>query len=494
VEIARRILREARRGVGFDEMAVLVRAPGHYLGLLEHALARADVPACFERGTRRPHAAGRAFLALLACAGEGLSANRFAEYLSLGQLPSADIPQPAWVPPGDELFAALSPREAPATVDDPVPLVVEPATDAQPAIAGTLRAPRQWERMLVEAAVIGGDPERWRRRLRGLAEELRVRHEEANRADPDSSLTAALTRDAAWLVHLTAFALPLVTEMAAWPERAPWGEWLQRFEQLAPRVLRAPAHVLRVLADLRPMAAVGPVGLDEVRTVLLERLRLVEAEPPARRYGAVFIGTPAQARGRSFRVVFVPGSPNASSRRSRGRIRCSRRAAPPAERPARNARRCQRPRARAAAPGRRRRHRAALSVVSPARRRRVARARAVVLRARRGPRRHRSGAPTTRSWRGPPPRRAMPHWRGRRRAIRIRPSTSSNTTSRCCASCSTPPTPGRSRGARSTCCSSMTRCAAPSPNAGRAAARSGRSTTGWFASPIARAGRWPRSG
>ena len=307
VEIARRLLREARRGVGFDEMAVLVRAPGHYLGLLEHALERAEVPACFERGTRRPHAAGRAFLALLACAGEGLSANRFAEYLSLGQLPAADAPAPGWVPPGDELFAALVPRDVPAAVDDPVPTTVEPATDAQPAIAGTLRAPRQWERMLVEAAVIGGDPERWKRRLRGLAEELRVRREEASRADPDSSLTAALTRDAAWLAHLSAFALPLVTEMAGWPERASWGEWLQRFEQLAPRVLRAPAHVLRVLADLRPMAGVGPVGLDEVRAVLLERLRLVEAEPPARRYGAVFIGTPAQARGRSFRVVFVPG-------------------------------------------------------------------------------------------------------------------------------------------------------------------------------------------
>ena len=307
VEIARRLLREARRGVGFDEMAVLVRAPAHYLGLLEHALERAGIPACFERGTRRPHAAGRAFLALLACAGEGLSANRFAEYLSLGQLPSAGAKPPAWVPPGDELFAALTGRDAEALPDDAVPAATEPATDEQPAIAGTLRAPRRWEWMLVEAAVIGGDPERWRRRLQGLAEELRVRLAEASRADPESSLTAALTRDAAWLAHLTAFALPLVTEMAAWPERALWGEWLRRFEELAPRVLRAPAHVLRVLADLRPMAAVGPVGLDEVRGVLLERLRLVEAEPPARRYGAVFVGTPAQARGRTFRVVFVPG-------------------------------------------------------------------------------------------------------------------------------------------------------------------------------------------
>ena len=45
VEIARRVLREARRGVAFDLMAVLVRAPAHYYGLLEHAFRRADVPA-----------------------------------------------------------------------------------------------------------------------------------------------------------------------------------------------------------------------------------------------------------------------------------------------------------------------------------------------------------------------------------------------------------------------------------------------------------------
>jgi len=180
-------------------------------------------------------------------------------------------------------------------------------SDDQPEIAGTLRTPRRWEWMLVEAAVIGGDPDRWRRRLDGFAAELQIRLVESRRADPESSLTLALQRDAARLAHLRAFALPLVREMAAWPPLATWGEWLERFEQLAPRVLRAPGHVLRVLADLRPMAAVGPVGLREVRAVLSERLRLVEAQPPARRYGQLFVGSPAQARGRTFRVVFVPG-------------------------------------------------------------------------------------------------------------------------------------------------------------------------------------------
>ena len=80
VEIARRIVQEARRGVPFDEIAVFVRAPEAYVGLLEHALRRAlpddrgYARAWFDRGTRRPHPAGRAFLAILACACEHLSA------------------------------------------------------------------------------------------------------------------------------------------------------------------------------------------------------------------------------------------------------------------------------------------------------------------------------------------------------------------------------------------------------------------------------------
>jgi hypothetical protein len=55
------------------------------------------------------------------------------------------------------------------------------------------------------------------------------------------------------------------------------------------------------------MAAVGPVTLEEARNVLSERLRALDEHPPASRYGRVFVGSPHQARGRSFRVVFVPG-------------------------------------------------------------------------------------------------------------------------------------------------------------------------------------------
>jgi CRISPR/Cas system-associated exonuclease Cas4 (RecB family) len=307
VEIARRVLREASRGTPFDEMAILVRSPEQYLGLLEHALRRARVPVWFSRGTRRPHPAGRAFLALLACAGEELSASRFAEYLSFAQVPLApDVSNDAWAASGDEAFGRAPTRAADDS--DPDRDAAGASDEDHPVVAGTLRAPWRWEALLVDAAVIGRDATRWRRRLEGKRHELARQIREASRHDGgDDARVAGLRLVQTQLVHLQAFALPIVEEMARWPGSATWGVWLDHFHRFAPRVLRFPSHVLRVLADLRPMGEVGPVDLGEVRRVLSERLLSVESEPPANRYGRVFVATPEQARGRHFRVVFVPG-------------------------------------------------------------------------------------------------------------------------------------------------------------------------------------------
>src|SRR5205085_1577889 len=76
VEIARRILDEARRGVKLDEMAVLLRSPRDYLGLLENAFDRAGIAAWFDRGARRPHPSGRAFPAILSAGAGGCAASR----------------------------------------------------------------------------------------------------------------------------------------------------------------------------------------------------------------------------------------------------------------------------------------------------------------------------------------------------------------------------------------------------------------------------------
>lgn len=310
VEVARRMLKESGKGVRFDEMAILIRSPQQYIGVLEHALGRAGIPAYFDRGIRRPHPAGRAFLAILSCAVENVSARRFAEYLSLGQVPTLGAEAAStdtWVAPRDEAFGALSDSEGGPMRDRPEAQSPEPEADVSPAIvSGTLRAPWKWEALLVESAVIGGS-QRWSRRLDGLAEQYRLQLRELQADEPDAPSIPRLERELQNLEHLRAFALPLVEIISSWPDEATWGDWIQRLEGFAPRVLKKADDVLRVLADLRPMGTVGPVPLTEVRDVLADRLLSLEVDPPANRYGRVFVGSPHQARGRSFKVVFVPG-------------------------------------------------------------------------------------------------------------------------------------------------------------------------------------------
>ena len=318
VEIVRRARDLAADGLTFDRMAVLLRDPPTYLPLMEEALRRAQVPAWFSRGTRRPHPAGRALLALLACADENLSATRFAEYLSLGQVPTLGddgalaLVEVPWVPPlGDQLVlkTLLPPAEAAALgsavlgtdEDDDEGLEDDRIS---PVIAGTLRTPRRWEQLLVDAAVLGG-ADRWRRRLAGLAEELRLRFESLG--DDDHPRRRRLERQIEQLDRLEHFALPLVAELAALPDEASWGTWLDALEPLAAKVLRDSDAVLQVFAELRPMEQVGPVRLDEVRRVLEERLSDLRTEPPTRRHGRLFVGTLDEARGRRFEVVFLPG-------------------------------------------------------------------------------------------------------------------------------------------------------------------------------------------
>jgi len=313
VEIARLALDRAREGVPFDRMAILLRSPAAYWSLLEAALTRAGIPAYFARGTRRPDPAGRAFLALLDCARERFSARRFAEYLSLGQVPPLDpgggppARPPEWSVADDEVLgqAARAAAEAAAEVAADTP-AERPDSDEAPVVEGSLRAPWKWEALLVESAVIGGR-DRWQRRLDGLAADYRLRIDAARREEPESPRIPALERDRANLEHLRRFALPVVERLAALPATAPWGEWLPALEELAPVVLRRPERVLTVLAELRPLAPVGPVSLDEVREVLLERLALLDQRPPASRYGRIFVGGIEHARGRRFDVVFVPG-------------------------------------------------------------------------------------------------------------------------------------------------------------------------------------------
>lgn len=289
VEIARRIARFARGGIAFDQMAILLRSPERYQPTVEDALRRAEIPAYFSRGTARPDPGGRAFLALLGCAAEKCSASRFAEYLSLGQVPPAGAIGEKWVSADDETFPAADVAESPsAEVDE----------------AQVPRAPAGWEKLLVDAAVIGGR-DRWQRRLGGLMNEFELRLNTLEREDDPRR--SYLTRQLQQLRELERFAIPLIDVLDSLPRAAHWREWLEHLARLARMALRRPEPVLAAIAEFEPMGDVGPASLEEVAEVLGERLRFLRSDPPQRRYGHVFVGSIDEARGREFAVVFLPG-------------------------------------------------------------------------------------------------------------------------------------------------------------------------------------------
>ncbi|PWT88365.1 MAG: PD-(D/E)XK nuclease family protein [Blastocatellia bacterium] len=305
VEIVRNIQMEATQGVPLDQIAVLLNSPGEYRAHLEESFARADIPSYFSQGTTSPDPAGRALLALLACAADGLSAKRFAEYLSLGELPAPESTKDVdaqWVAPDDELIQSEIETEEIETNLASSNLSTDP--DDSPIVDGSLRTPARWERLIVDSAVIGGR-DRWSRRLAGLANELQVRIDEA--APDEESLVLSLKRDLRDLNSLRNYALPLIEQLDRLPITATWGEWLARLRELTVNALRHPEGVLETLAELEPMSAVGPVDLYEVQLVLEPRLRDLRVKPPKRRFGRVFVGPIAAARGLSFKVVFVPG-------------------------------------------------------------------------------------------------------------------------------------------------------------------------------------------
>ncbi len=307
VEIARLVHAEAERGTPFDRMAVLLRSPAHYRTSIIEALRRAGIPAYYAREARKPDPAGRAFLSLLACAEESLSASRFAEYISLGEVPDATADgEPPQAASSGERWTAGDPDEAEGIRERPdVREEAEPSgqdPEAPRALEG-LRTPRRWEKLLVDAAVIGG-LNRWERRLDGLEARLTDRCSDPTATEVE---LAAISRNLSNLRAIRSFALPLLDVLAGFSQAATWGVWLDQLSSLASRALRHPTRVLGVLSELLPMGPVGPVTLQEVRRVLAPRLVDLVSPRPRRRFGHLFVGSADAARGLSFDVVFTPG-------------------------------------------------------------------------------------------------------------------------------------------------------------------------------------------
>jgi ATP-dependent helicase/nuclease subunit B len=359
VEVARAVLAAAESGVRFDRMAVLVRAVEDYRTVLEDALARARIPAHFADGVRRPAPEGRAFLALLACAEAGLSARHFAEYLSIGVFPRAQVEgvnggtdtlaagatsaqddpgarqtgpgRAETLPPSSaaDITSAPAPADtttstadstagitaAPAPADTTTRTVdttacitsaPAPADTTLPPSAAESPSPRQWERMLVDAAVVGGR-QRWTRRLRGLAHAFR---DELALLEADDGRRELLERRCRSLGELERFADPILDALASLPPAADWTSWRESLERVAQLALQDPSGVCETLAELAPLGpwkTSGAVSLRAVTRLLSPRLQGLIVRSRGHGAGKVFVGSIDEARGRSFERVFVVG-------------------------------------------------------------------------------------------------------------------------------------------------------------------------------------------
>ena len=372
--------------------------------------ARVPTSGCARAGSIAARAvripAGRAFLAILACACEHLSARRFAEYLSLAQVPRLDEAHAAGIRAAGGRGTAAArtrgprPRAADRRDDEPRTSDVEPPTSR--ASTSAVRRRRHRRRHAAGAVEVGDADRRVggdRRRSAALAPAAdRAGERDAaaarRRAEGGSGLGQGARGSSATCATSATCARSrcrssICSRRGRRAARGASGSiGSPRWRRM---VLRQPERVLRVLEQLRPMAEIGPVSLDEARDVIADRLQMLELDPPRSRYGRVFVGSPHQARGRTFRVVFVAGLAERMfpQRPHEDPMLLDREMRAPLDAGLRAAGGSRAHRAPAAAPRRRRADRAAVAVVSAPRNRRVAPARAELLRARRHARDHR---------------------------------------------------------------------------------------------------------
>ena len=296
IECVRFLLRHAEAGVSFDRMAVLLPHPPSHVAAFEEAFDRAGIPGHFEIRAFPADPSRRALLALLDCAGEDLSAERFAEYLSIhGPPPGAALAPP---PPGAGPGASAPTPEASDPAPDSPTSSESPDSESALVRATTAAA---WERLIVEVAPIRG-LDRWESRL------VRLEKDPEGFADwsPGGLPLSAEARSA--LPGVLDRGLDVLKRLDALPRRgARWGDWATALAGLARAALNHPAPVLANLAETEPMRRAGPFDLDAVRSILAGRFAPVETPRPGPSAGRVLVADVAAGRGRAFDVVAAPG-------------------------------------------------------------------------------------------------------------------------------------------------------------------------------------------
>jgi ATP-dependent helicase/nuclease subunit B len=268
--IVRRLLREARQGVPFEEMGVILPRPEEYAPLLTDLLGRLGIPHRLHPSLPlRYGRAARSLLLLLRC--RELPRSAVMEFLTFAPVPFEEI-----------------------------------LGEGEPV------RPAQWDALSREASIVSGLP-RWIIGLRAYAEEARL---EAEREDDPERRTRGERRSAdaerlLRVVELLSSTLEALSGTASWPE---WserlasvvGQWLtprgEREERLEHQAL------LGVIADLAGLGSVqAGAAWAEVEEVLEARLEWERLPLERQLKGAVHVGALDAMAGLDLRVVAIPG-------------------------------------------------------------------------------------------------------------------------------------------------------------------------------------------
>jgi RecB family exonuclease len=261
--VARRLLREAARGVGFEEMGVILPRPHEYAPLIADLLARLGIPYRLHPSLPlRFGRSARSLLLLLRC--RGLARAAVMELLTFAPVPY------------EPLLGEVEPR------------------------------PAQWDAISRDAGIVSG-LERWIIGLRAHAEAERdgAGREQSPERRERRARRAADAEALLRVVEILSATLDGLAGEASWPE---WSERLHAVldQWVGPERDRAAvSDVLDDLAGLGGVAARAP--WREVEQVLEARFEWERLPLEPASGGAVHVGAMDAMAGLSFRVVAVPG-------------------------------------------------------------------------------------------------------------------------------------------------------------------------------------------
>ena len=264
--IVRRLLREAARGVPFEEMGIILPRPEEYAPLVTDLLERLAVPHRLHPSL--PLRSGRSARSLLLLfRARGLARSAVMEFLTFAPVPFESILREEAVPPA---------------------------------------RPSRWDAISRDAGIVSG-LDRWRVGLRAHAEAERAAAQSEAAGDRAERRRRGAAEAEALLAVVEALARTLddLTGEASWPE---WSRRLQAvFDTWVGRERDRDA-VAEVLADLARLASVSPrAPWRQVEAVLEARFEWERLPVGPLAGGGIHVGALDAMAGLPFRVVAIPG-------------------------------------------------------------------------------------------------------------------------------------------------------------------------------------------